>query len=123
MHCLYHWSPTQTPGEQHPVGLFVHSPHLAIHVGCSPFGSQALSPEVPHDRHFSLVSPHQVASQVLKFIEQQPFPLGTGTVGAGVFGVGGVGAGGVGEGGVGEGGVGFVGPDSEVIFTLINVNK
>jgi len=68
----------------------VQAPSRGIHeLVNAPFGSHVLSPAEPHARHFSLVSPHQVASQVLKFREQHPFePVGAGVTGELVTGAG-----------------------------------
>lgn len=117
-HCLYHWSPTQSPGEQQPLTSFVQSPHRAIQLVCSPSGSQVLSPSVPHERHCDSVSPHQEESQFLKFCEQQPFSVGVEGDGGLVIELVGdvtVGDGVIGDGDVGVGGVGF----ADVILTLI----
>ena len=95
-HCLYHSLPLHssdeypTPSLQHPSTSFVQAPSRGIQLlDSAPFGSHVLSPADPHARHFSLVSPHQVASQVLKLREQQPFePVGAGVTGALVTGAG-----------------------------------
>ena len=81
---------------------FVQVPSLGMQEFTGPFGSQALSPEGPQERHSALVSPHHPASQVLKFLEQHPLP----EVGEGV--VGGLPVGGV-VGGLPVGGIPVVG--------------
>lgn len=69
---------------------FVQSPSLAMQEFTGPFGSQALSPGDPQERHSALVPPHHPESQSLKFLEQHPLSeVGEGVVGG--LPVGGVG--------------------------------
>lgn len=74
---------------------FVQVPSLGMQEFTGPFGSQALSPGDPQERHSALVSPHHSASQSLKFLEQHPLSeVGEGVVGG--LPVGGLPVGGVG---------------------------